>query len=182
MMKVNSRKHRHRGYCSADCEVQQPLPTSESSNPFDKNGFCMECGVTESGISPVFSGGESRIEQEIKSLLKRLQDPSFSCNSTGPALFEGTFKRLLDQETFAAELYPGVSKAVRKDLPGNINELMQWKSMSMQFADMIPKMTKSAYCILQNVKEKGLAKGNEMTGDEEIMILPQIVQGAVFIM
>lgn len=181
-MKVNSRKHRHRDYCSADCEAQQPLPAAESWNSFDKNGFCMECGVTESGISQVFSGGEARIELEIKSLLKRLQDPSFTRSNTGPALFEGTFKRLFDQETFAAELYPGVSKAMRKDLPGDIGELMQWKSMSMQLADMIPKMTKSAYCILQNVKEKGLARGNAMTGEEEIMILPQIVQGAVFTM
>jgi hypothetical protein len=180
MMKMNWKQHRHRDYCSAECEVQQPLSAAESPTHFDKNGFCMECGVTESGISPVFSGGETRIQQEIKSLLKRLQDPSFSCSTTGPALFEGTFKRLLDQETFAAELYPGVSKGVRKDLPGNVGELMQWKSMSMQFNDMIPKMTKSAYGILQNVKEKGLARGNAMTEEEERMILPQIVQGEVF--
>jgi hypothetical protein len=110
--------------------------------------------------------------------MKSLQSFSFARGS-GPELFQGTFKRLLEPDTFAAELYPGMPKTVRKDLPGDIGELLQWRSVSAQLTDMIPKMTKSASDILQNVKSKGLAKGSVMSGEEESLLLPQIVQGMI---
>ena len=177
MQSINNfsrRAHQHKDYC---CTESPPtLAIIAQQSPFDKHGFCVDCGITETGTAPLYTSTELRIQGELKSLMNNLRNRSFSATRNSDFL-KGTFQRLLDPVTFASEMFPGVPNKIRQDLPKNVNELLQWHSISVQMTDLIPKITKAAAEILANVQSKGLSRGDSMNPEEEFVIIPQIAQG-----
>jgi hypothetical protein len=80
----------------------------------------------------------------VKTLVSRLQNGDFSSSEADLHMLQGTFRKLVDTDTFADLVFPGVPADVLKGLPCTLNELLQWKSMSMMVDEAMPKVAIAA--------------------------------------
>lgn len=167
----------HKDYCCNNETMVEHRPHArEQSLIFDSNGFCVECGITESGKDTEYSKTEFKIHAELKALLISLRMNKFERNGQVNYL-QGTFQNLLSPATFHEVLFPGTPTKLRQDLPKDLFTLLKWEPMYTQITDSLPRISKATAVILGNVKMKGIARGDVMDDAVESVLLPQIVQG-----
>ena len=69
MSKFHNENIIHRPYCcTSEAACSDTVVTS-----FDKNGFCVECGIDQSKEERVLSVSEYSIKDEVTTLVKKLQ-------------------------------------------------------------------------------------------------------------
>mmetsp|Transcript_9508 Transcript_9508/g.14313 ORF Transcript_9508/g.14313 Transcript_9508/m.14313 type:complete len:551 (+) Transcript_9508:80-1732(+) len=119
---------------------------------------------------------EKRIHSCLSSLLTRLKNGEFGPNDASVHMLQGTFKKLVEKDTFTDILFPGVPADVLKDLPKSLPEVFQWEYMPHLMAGALDKMTRSAARILEGVRSRGAARGDTMDAATESVLVPQIAQ------
>ena len=173
----------HRPYCCNETSIT-PLyssATETKSKFFDKNGFCMECGITESGIEPVLSPSEKRIHKEITEFVEKIRKNKDLSRINEFNYIEGTFQKLLNPDLFFQQMFPGSPSSVQDSLPKSLHELLRWDPFYNRVKDFIPKILKSASEVLENVKIKGRERGDIMDQEVEKTLSPQISLGKFII-
>ena len=187
MIQNNSRRgvieNCHRPYCCNEASIT-PLYSSvkeTASKFFDKNGFCMECGITESGIEPVLSPSEKRIHKEITEFVEKIRKNKDLSRVNEFNYIEGTFQKLLNPDLFFQQMFPGSPSSVQDSLPKSLHELLRWDPFYNRVKDFIPKILKSASEVLENVKIKGRERGDIMDQEAEKTLSPQISLGKFMI-
>jgi hypothetical protein len=123
-----------------------------------------------------FTPVESRILEYLQGLVSRLRDGEFGSSDANIHMLQGTFRKLVERETFADMLFPGVPADVLKGLPKNLKELFEWNEMKTFIALDVPNMTKSAAKILEGVRVRGEARGDIMDAATQTVLIPQIAQ------
>lgn len=112
---------------------------------------------------------------ELKSLIKRILTGNYGSEDMNKHMLYGVFKQLMDKETFSEILFPGASKAVQRDLPMNLKDLLSWDILSLDLS----KIANKAASIFNGIKSKGELRGDFMDRTTEAILIPQIVEEAM---
>jgi tetratricopeptide (TPR) repeat protein len=116
-------------------------PKSNAMSSSSKaNKIADSTSASKSGLSEI----ENKMLHSVKTLVSRLQNGDFSSSEADLHMLQGTFRKLVDTDTFADLVFPGVPADVLKGLPCTLNELLQWKSMSMMVDEAMPKVAIAA--------------------------------------
>ena len=132
---------------NADCghpssKSSKKISSSDSSSSSSKQ---TQSSSSTSSISTAdFTDIERKMFQNVTTLVKRLQNGEFSSSEADLHMLQGTFRKLADTDTFADLVFPGVPTDTLKGLPRSLNDLMQWKSMSMMVEEALPKVACAA--------------------------------------
>ncbi len=113
----------------------------------------------------------SPLERRMFNVLKDLINKIKAKNLNMFHGFQGTFKKLLDYETFSHVLFPGMSKESLTGVPKDLTELLSWDKIKFDYK----KICKNAAEVLENVKSKGRALGEIMDNESETVLIPQIL-------
>lgn len=117
---------------------------------------------------------ERRMHNELKLLIKKVATGGFGPDDMKKHMLQGVFKQLMEKETFAEVLFPGAPKAVLKDLPKNMKDLLAWDILSLDLS----KIAKKAASVYDGIKSKGAERGEFMDATSEAILVPQIVEEA----
>ena len=123
-----------------------------------------------------FNGVERRIYDYLMGLMSRIQSGEFSSSDANTHMLQGTFRKLVEKETFSDALFPGVPQDVANTLPKNLRELFEWNGVDKLVLHEATQMTKSASNILEGVRVRGEARGDIMDPATETVLIPQIAQ------
>lgn len=123
-----------------------------------------------------FNGVERRIYDYLMGLMSRIQSGEFSSSDANTHMLQGTFRKLVEKETFSDALFPGVPQDVANTLPKNLRELFEWNGVDKLVLNEATQMTKSASNILEGVRVRGEARGDIMDPATETVLIPQIAQ------
>jgi hypothetical protein len=123
-----------------------------------------------------FNGVERRMYDYLMGLMSRIQSGEFSSSDANTHMLQGTFRKLVEKETFSDALFPGVPLDVANTLPKNLRELFEWNGVDKLVLQEATRMTKSATNILEGVRVRGEARGDIMDTATETVLIPQIAQ------
>jgi hypothetical protein len=123
-----------------------------------------------------FNGVERRMYDYLMGLMSRIQSGEFSSSDANTHMLQGTFRKLVEKETFSDALFPGVPLDVANNLPKNLRELFEWNGVDKLVLQEAIQMTKSATNILEGVRVRGEARGDIMDTATETVLIPQIAQ------
>jgi hypothetical protein len=126
--------------------------------------------------TPSFNGVERRMYDYLMGLISRIQSGEFSSSDANTHMLQGTFRKLVESETFSDALFPGVPQDVANTLPQNLRELFEWNGVDKLVLQETTQMTKSASNILEGVRVRGEARGDIMDPATETVLIPQIAQ------
>ena len=110
---------------------------------------------------------EKRMFYVLKDLINKIKTKNLNIFHG----FQGTFKKLLDEESFSHLLFPGMSKESLVGVPKNLTDLLSWDKIKFDYQ----KICKNAAEVLENVKSKGRAQGEIMDNESETVLIPQIL-------
>jgi len=117
---------------------------------------------------------ERRMHTELKLLIKKVATGGFGPDDMKKHMLQGVFKQLMEKETFAEVLFPGAPRAVLRDLPKNMKELLAWDILSLD----LTKIARKAASVFDGIKTKGAERGEYMDATSEAILVPQIVEEA----
>lgn len=128
----------------------------------------------------VMSGKDTNDEIEksmkiiLRTLLSDILDDKMMAYRSNHVL-QGTFARLVDtQLSFLDTLFPGVTSEAISTLPKSIHELLLTNIFLIDYI----KVIESAGNVFRKVKEKGVARGDIMDRQTQIVLSNQILQEA----
>lgn len=124
----------------------------------------------------LLEGFEKEVFIELKWLIARIESKDYLKVDIKGHVLQGTFKQLINKQTFADLLYPGTPLSTRKSLPQSLHELLVWKPVQDIVAKRKVEMTKHATKIYNGVKMKGEARGEKVTEDVQRLLIGQILQ------
>jgi hypothetical protein len=142
--KSSSQKSSECGHSSSKSSKKRSSSSSVAKNA--------KSGVSASSTLEEYTDIERKMLQNIKNLVSRLQKGEFSSGEADLHMLQGTFRKLADSDTFADLVFPGVPTEVLKGLPQTLNDLLQWKSMSMMVDDALPKVARAAGKIFEGME------------------------------
>jgi hypothetical protein len=87
----------------------------------------------------------------------------------------GTFKKLCDDNLLCEILFPGATAEVLRGLPRTLREVLSWKDLEID----VLQIARNAADVLDNIKAKGLKRGDTMDEQTEIFLIPQIALEAL---
>lgn len=123
-----------------------------------------------------FTGVERRMYDYLMGLISRILSDEFSSSDASTHMLQGTFRKLVEKETFSDALFPGVPQDVANSLPNNLRELFEWNGVDKLVLQETVKMAKSASSILEGVRTRGEARGDIMDPATETVLIPQVAQ------
>lgn len=123
-----------------------------------------------------FTGVERRMYDYLMGLISRIQSGEFSSSDVNTHMLQGTFRKLVEKESFSDALFPGVPQDVANSLPKNLRELFEWNGVDKLVHHETLQMAKSAANILEGVRTRGEARGDIMDPATETVLIPQVAQ------
>jgi hypothetical protein len=157
--------------------------------------FCSSCSASGTGKADIkalsmhdilasklafshisFSTTEMQFLNSLRQLVKKvvnhdLKDPEYlNVLQVNP-----TFRKLMDNKSFADIVFPGTPISVLKSLPKTLRDLLMWKDLAVD----IQKIVHSANSIFENVVGKGSARGDFMDEETKHVLIPLIIQEAM---
>lgn len=156
-----SHSHDHNGCCGHHHHHHS------HSHPEDADTVDATTSLNEDGLA---------MYKYLKTLVKRIIKGEFGTSDVSNHMLQGTFRQLVEPESFSDVLFPGVPNEVSDTLPRNLLQLMSWNSMDELIMNSLVKMSKSAAKILEGVRRKGEARGDIMDDATKVILVPQIAQ------
>lgn len=151
--------------------------SSTEINPDDDSvSKKLDARTSSEKATNAFNGVERRIYDYLMGLMSRIQSGEFSSSDANTHMLQGTFRKLVEKETFSDALFPGVPQDVANTLPKNLRELFEWNGVDKLVLHEATQMTKSASNILEGVRVRGEARGDIMDPATETVLIPQIAQ------
>jgi hypothetical protein len=157
-------------------KTKSSLENTSDDDPVSKRLEPRTPQVKANSNTPSFSGVERRMYDYLMGLISRIQSGEFSLSDANTHMLQGTFKKLVEKETFSDALFPGVPQDVANTLPKNLRELFEWNGVDKLVLQDTTQMTKSAANILEGVRVRGEARGDIMDPATETVLIPQIAQ------
>ena len=101
----------------------------------------------------------STIGMEMKKLIKNIREGNIQSSERSNVIPTGYFNSLLEEKSFRDILYPGTTDDVRRTLPKNLTQLLNWDVVYRDLIASLPRLAAKGDTSFQNVLIKGERAG-----------------------
>jgi hypothetical protein len=121
-------------------------------------------------------GVEKCMNDALKHVISKINGGDFGYADANNHMLQGTFKKLVEKDSFVDILFPGVPNDSLKQLPQDLHQLLNWHPIGDYVKANLMKMTRKGTSILEGVRSRGGARGDVMDHTTEQVLIPQIAQ------
>lgn len=134
--------------------------------------------VKDSTDTPIreLTAVEKNMHSSLQNLINRITNGDFGFEDANNHMLQGTFKQLVEKNTFIDLLFPGVPNETLRTLPQNLTQLLQWNPVGILVSQSMMKMTQKSASILEGVRTRGASRGDILDATTESVLIPQIAQ------
>ena len=124
-----------------------------------------------------YNDTERSFAKNVRTIINQIQRGELFSNLSQNHHLSGVFKSLIEKETIAGVLFPGVSAERLKEglLPSSLQDVLLWKELILDVA----KIAKAAAGVFQNIKKRAAGTGDFLDNESEQILGNQIVQEAL---